>query len=847
MGNKDYNNFNKSYSTDSYHSYEDKNSEQGCFKVVLAIIIILLLIPSVLFYVYVNYFHGEKSYDDFYAKYILGKNIDEERNDSVQNPVQNNETANINWSTKKKIVVQNPKTNQAVSNSESEHKVSVRIPTEQKDEKKVQPNQISNISQDTKAKNDNSLNIPQDTIVKRDDSADNSIKSDEKKELSDSNSKELSLNDKYKLLTQKRVALTKELNDLGNKYKEKVIELNSDGSSMKSKEFQEYEVNYKKEINRITKEIELNIKESEKLNNQIVAINNQHKKAELINNPKNRIVGNSEFERRFGISHEKEIELKNKIDQLYKEVSEKSRNYNSMSETELLSEYETVLARKKEIIKEVDVKRLSHHIAHITNFDIHCFIHVCMDKDYSQLMEKLIENGFSPDNWGFGYFPTVFYVTEKNSKKCLEVLLKHDVNLKKELEFDYFDRKDGERMLKKKETEGWFEGKNLLHSAAQVGNLFLAQKVLESGVPVNKKTKDGKSPLYFAVKNNQYEMAEFLLKNGVIVDEGLKELTTNKEMIGLLEKASFPDHVFETSDEDKEWREAYEYIVNGKLVKFFELYQKGKDLSKMRYKGVPAPCIAVKYDKVEIIKFLIHEYDCNKLVDVQKRRNALHYAVLNANNNIVKLLLENGFDPNMQDIDGNTSLHLSIVKLFNDKEHNELIDLLLSNQADVNKTNNQRQTPLHIAIEKNNYNSFSKLSLKGVNLNKQDMNGNTPLHYAVNKSSKIILSSLIKAKANIDSENLKGQTPLHLAVINDDVLCAKLLLENNADVNKQDMSGNTPLHYLALFDSDNKEMLDEFMKYKDKFNISLKNKEGKTPCNVGEINPFMSSELKAEN
>ena len=124
-------------------------------------------------------------------------------------------------------------------------------------------------------------------------------------------------------------------------------------------------------------------------------------------------------------------------------------------------------------------------------------------------------------------------------------------------------------------ADGWFEGKTLLHSAAQTGNLILAQKVLEAGVSVNKRTKDGKNPLYFAVKNNRLEMVSFLVENGSEIDDDLEDLTNNKEILEILKKGNnsniSANSVDVLSKNDKEWKEAYEYIKEGKLVKLFEL------------------------------------------------------------------------------------------------------------------------------------------------------------------------------------------------------------------------------------------------------------------------------------
>jgi ankyrin repeat protein len=55
-----------------------------------------------------------------------------------------------------------------------------------------------------------------------------------------------------------------------------------------------------------------------------------------------------------------------------------------------------------------------------------------------------------------------------------------------------------------------------LHEAAANGEIEFAKLLLEHGAELNTKTKDGKTPLAFAVSLNQKEMAEFLRERGGI-------------------------------------------------------------------------------------------------------------------------------------------------------------------------------------------------------------------------------------------------------------------------------------------------------------------------------------------
>ncbi len=69
--------------------------------------------------------------------------------------------------------------------------------------------------------------------------------------------------------------------------------------------------------------------------------------------------------------------------------------------------------------------------------------------------------------------------------------------------------------------------------------------------------------------------------------------------------------------------------------------------------------------------------------------NALHYAVDNEKVNAVRVLLENGADPNLKDKDGLTTLHYAVLV-----ENRKIIELLLEKNADVDAKDNEGETPM---------------------------------------------------------------------------------------------------------------------------------------------------------
>ncbi|MCI4407753.1 MAG: ankyrin repeat domain-containing protein [Thermofilum sp.] len=75
------------------------------------------------------------------------------------------------------------------------------------------------------------------------------------------------------------------------------------------------------------------------------------------------------------------------------------------------------------------------------------------------------------------------------------------------------------------------------------------------------------------------------------------------------------------------------------------------------------------------------------------RANKLIDAVLRGNKRHVEELLSKGYDPNLQDWDGNTALHYAC-----QEGDVEMVELLLRHGADPDIENNDGETPLTIAI-----------------------------------------------------------------------------------------------------------------------------------------------------
>ena len=218
---------------------------------------------------------------------------------------------------------------------------------------------------------------------------------------------------------------------------------------------------------------------------------------------------------------------------------------------------------------------------------------------------------------------------------------------------------------------------------------------------------------------------------------------------------------YNNPSEDKEWEEAYRYIKNGELVNLFDYVKRtGRDLSKMYYKGEPGVRIAVANDQYEIVKYMVLSFDCTKSINKNTKRNALHFAALKGNTKIIELLLQNGFDVNSTDSDGDTPLFFAITCPFPDS-----VILLLKKGANPNIQNKDGITPLHFAIKKSNVLAMKYLMEAGADPNKPDKSLNTPMHYisvySRNYKTLDVFYDYWK-KLDLNAKNKDGKTPRNI-------------------------------------------------------------------------------------
>ena len=163
---------------------------------------------------------------------------------------------------------------------------------------------------------------------------------------------------------------------------------------------------------------------------------------------------------------------------------------------------------------------------------------------------------------------------------------------------------------------------------------------------------------------------------------------------------------------------------------------------------------------------------------------------------IIKLLLENGADPNLYDNrDEMNALALAIIL-------NEVpvIKLLLSYGAKINNACCRSMTPLQLSVNKSS--EVAKLLLQnGANIH-QVLQSNSdainlskpPLIYAIDTNNLYLASILLEHGEDINQcYGECSNSPIHLATMKGSEDMVKLLIQFGANLNKRNGRGDTPL------------------------------------------------------
>ena len=225
-----------------------------------------------------------------------------------------------------------------------------------------------------------------------------------------------------------------------------------------------------------------------------------------------------------------------------------------------------------------------------------------------------------------------------------------------------------------------------------------------------------------------------------------------------------------------------------------DMSQNSDEVFSGMWKSVEAGKGEVRKDTITILKLLFKAgLTANKS---SRTETPLMTAIGTHDEEIIKLLLENGADPNMFDNRGEMNA-LALAIILNEVS---IIKLLLSYGAKINNSCCRSMTPLQLAVNK--HADVSKLLLQsGANIQQvlQVYNDNVnivkpPLIHAVDTGNLYLASVLLEHGEDINQcYGECSNSPIHLSVINGNEDMVKLLIQFGANLNKRNGRGSTPL------------------------------------------------------
>ncbi|KAH3755448.1 hypothetical protein DPMN_190144 [Dreissena polymorpha] len=185
-------------------------------------------------------------------------------------------------------------------------------------------------------------------------------------------------------------------------------------------------------------------------------------------------------------------------------------------------------------------------------------------------------------------------------------------------------------------------------------------------------------------------------------------------------------------------------------------------------------------------------------------RSPMHFAAYRSDSAIIKELIKRNADPNVQDIDGDTPLHVCILG----QNIVSSSDLVKYRRVNLLLKNKHKQTPMILAAVKNAVTTIEHI-FDRVPINKNASIINGAIQAAVYNGHTDVVRLLIKAGVDVNdlNDNCKdsGQYPssaLHFACYSGNFKISKLLVEAGARINRTDRTEVTPLHLCVCPRSD---------------------------------------------
>ena len=215
---------------------------------------------------------------------------------------------------------------------------------------------------------------------------------------------------------------------------------------------------------------------------------------------------------------------------------------------------------------------------------------------------------------------------------------------------------------------------------------------------------------------------------------------------------------------------------------------------------------AVKAGLINIVQMLLNHTDENIRMGLRMNRNLLYFACLNGQIELVEILLQRGFDPNLPGVgrDGYQDTCLNVASRENGIG---MLEILLNYGADPNLhsftlLHTDHHPPLTQACMRNNIEAVTMLLDNGADVNATNIRSRDNIHgpalyYATLRGYLDIARLLLDHGADANLTSSCGTTPLIVAIGNNHPQLTRLLLDHGADISIVNNQGRTAFDYVT--------------------------------------------------
>ena len=337
-----------------------------------------------------------------------------------------------------------------------------------------------------------------------------------------------------------------------------------------------------------------------------------------------------------------------------------------------------------------------------------------------------------------------------------------------------------------------------------VDNTTIKQMIMMDGNGAHKITHDGRSYVFWAAYKNNLDLMSFLIEKGTdmkLIDAHGYSLANFCAVTGQMNTELYElciQHGSVLSEEkNKDGANALlliiPFLTDSEMIRYFE--SKGLDVKSIDANGNNAFVYAARSGNKKMMKLFVDRGMDPKI----NNSSALFFAARGMRRkpnglDVYQYLDSLGLDLKAVNNEKNNLLHVLARK----SEDSILLEYLVEKGVGVNDKNTKGETPIMKAIQSNNKVSLNVLNRNESDFDVQDNDGNTLWHHAIEHEDKEICLLLLKYNVELNAMNQQGMSALHLACMKGkNVDHLSFLVESGADINQKTEFGELP-YDLAL-------------------------------------------------